>query len=126
MSTSADIALRFVQRACEAFDAADWATFGALYHNGAVQEFVSQYISLGRHNTSGRSAPPICQGCKITRDLWCADDTGRAWWRYAAEWTDAESGEAAKTSGAATALVRDGAHRAHTGWIDLSFLLLRQ
>ena len=44
------MALGVVQQLCEAVDARDWASFGAQFHDDAVDEFVGQTITHGRDN----------------------------------------------------------------------------
>ena len=125
METQAEVALRVIQQLREAVEARDWATFGAQFHDDAVYELVGRTIVHGRDNIVDNARSTHIESMRVTQDLWTADETARVWWRYAAEWADPETAEQRQTSGASTALVRDGAVESLTSWIDLSFLLLK-
>jgi len=123
METQAELALRVVRQAGDAIQRRDWASYGARFHDDAVYEFVGQGTVSGRDNIVDYERSLQIESMRVTQDLWTADETGRVWWRYAAEWADPETAEQRRTSGASTALVRDGAIESLTSWIDLSFML---
>ena len=125
MGAQAEVALRLVHQVCEAADTGDWATYGTKFHDDAVYEFVGQAIVHGRDNIVDYERSIHSESMRVTQDLWTADETARVWWRYAAEWADPGTAEQRQTSGASTALVRDGAIESLTSWVDLSFLLPR-
>jgi ketosteroid isomerase-like protein len=121
--TSAETARRVAQRLIEAAESQDWTSFGELVHDDAVFEFVGRATLHGRDEIIEHDRSIHDGRMRHTTDLWTADDTGRVWWSFGVEWDDPETAEPRRTSGASTALVRDGAIASFTSWVDLSFML---
>ena len=121
--TQADTARRTAQRLLEAAESQHWAAFGELVHDDAVFEFVGRAILHGRDEIIEFERSIHDGHMRYTIDWWTADDTGRVWWRFTAEWVDPETAEPRRTSGASTAVVRDGAVESFSSWVDLSFML---
>jgi len=120
-STPAAAARRVAQRLLESAEAQDWAAFGELVHHDAVFEFVGRAVLRGRDEIIEFDRSIHDGHVTTTTDLWTADDTGRVWWRYTAAWTDPATTQQRRTTGASTALVRDGAVQSFLSWIDSSF-----
>ena len=59
------------------------------------------------------------QTFELTRDWFTADGSGRVWWRYAAQWTDADSHRPRRTTGASVAAVQDGCVTSLMSWVDV-------
>ena len=123
LETPAEQARRAAQHLLAAAEAQEWTSFGELVHEDAVFEFVGRAVLHGRDEIIAYERSIHDGRMRSTCDLWTADDTGRVWWRFAAEWDDPDAATPRRTTGASTVVVRDGAVESFSSWVDLSFLL---
>jgi hypothetical protein len=89
-STDGSRDIEVLTQLCVAVDTGDAAALGPLLHDDVQYEFVSQATHHGRDAVLSAMLGDV-KNLDLTRDWFTADGSGRVWWRYAAQWIDADS-----------------------------------
>ena len=110
--------IEFLTRLCAAVDIGDGEALGPLLHDDVECEFVSQATHRGRDPVMAAMLGQATTSY-LTRDWFTADGSGRVWWRYVVQWTDAESRRPRRTTGASVAMVQDGCVTSLMSWVDV-------
>ena len=110
--------IELIRRLCDAVDSGDEATLRALCDEDIEYTLVSQGSYKGIDEYVARSMVES-QSVRLTRDLFTADGSGRVWWRFAANWSDAETGRPRRTTGATVAHIEGDKVTSFMSWIDV-------
>jgi hypothetical protein len=96
----------------------DATACSAVLAEDVTYNLVSQYEHRGRRDV----VDAFLREAETTtseQDLFCADGSGRVWWRYTGRWTDAETGHRRSATGATVVHVEGDQIASMMSWIDV-------